>query len=76
MKKGAIIADSFPVTINDNGNIDMVIYSFSYFDEALSDKDINIFKMYNNYYLFGANQINDEREKYITYNKELKSRIP
>lgn len=75
IRKSDIIADSFPITINDNGNIDMVLYSFSYFDEALNDIDINIFKMYNNYYLFGGNQINQEREKYITYNKELKAKM-
>lgn len=74
-KKYDIVADYVPITINDNGNIDMILYSFAYFNEAIDITDINAFKMYNYYYLFGANKINEDKDLFISYNKDLKKKI-
>ena len=42
-----------PFVINKNKSCEIVLYSFAYFNEAISDADLKIFKLYNKYKLYG-----------------------
>ena len=44
-----------PFVINKNKSCEIVLYSFAYFTEAISDKDMKTFKLYNKYKLYGVN---------------------
>ena len=44
-----------PFVINKNKSCEIVLYSFAYFNEAISDKDMKTFKLYNKYKLYGVN---------------------
>jgi hypothetical protein len=49
-----------PFVINKNKSCEIVLYSFAYFNEAISDADLKTFKLYNKYRLYGIH--NRERE--------------
>ena len=49
-----------PFVINKNKSCDIVLYSFAYFTEAISDKDLKTFKLYNKYKLYGVNNKIDD----------------
>ena len=51
--KGIKISD-IPFIINKNKSCEIVLYSFAYFNEAISDKDLETFKLYNKYKLHGV----------------------
>lgn len=70
-----ILAHNIPVIINNNGNIDCILYSFAYYKSAICEKDVHIFKMFNYYYMFGSNKIYDEKQNYLRENTNLKNRI-
>jgi hypothetical protein len=53
-----------PFVINKNKSCDIVLYSFAYFTEAISDKDLKTFKLYNKYKLYGVNNKIDEVKTY------------
>jgi len=42
-----------PFVINKNKSCEIVLYSFAYFNEAISDADLKTFKLYNKYKLYG-----------------------
>ena len=42
-----------PFVINKNKSCEIVLYSFAYFNEAISDTDLKTFKLYNKYRLYG-----------------------
>ena len=42
-----------PFIINKNKTCEIVLYSFAYFNEAISDRDLKTFKLYNKYKLYG-----------------------
>ena len=42
-----------PFVINNNKSCEIVLYSFAYFNEAISDADLKTFKLYNKYKLYG-----------------------
>ena len=70
-----VLENNIPISINDQGNTDAVLYSFAYYDKAICEKDVHIFKMFNYFYMFGANKIYEEKQQFINENKELKKRI-
>ena len=49
-----------PFIINKNKNCDIVLYSFAYFNDAISKKDLNSFKLYNKYKLHGVDNMSDD----------------
>ena len=49
-----------PFVINKNKSCEIVLYSFAYFTEAISDKDLKTFKLYNKYKLYGVNNKIDD----------------
>ena len=49
-----------PFIINKNKNCDIVLYSFAYFNDAISKKELNEFKLYNKYKLHGVDNINND----------------
>jgi len=49
-----------PFIINKNKTCEIVLYSFAYFNEAISDKDLKTFKLYNKYKLYGIYNIKDD----------------
>ena len=49
-----------PFVINKNKSCEIVLYSFAYFNEAISDKDMKTFKLYNKYKLYGVNNKIDD----------------
>ncbi len=53
--------DKKPFIINKNKTCEIVLYSYAYFNEAISDKDLKTFKLYNKYKLYGIH--NSEEEK-------------
>jgi hypothetical protein len=44
---------NIPFIINKNKSCEIVLYSFAYLNEAISDKDLKTFKLYNKYKLHG-----------------------
>ena len=44
---------NIPFIINKNKSCEIVLYSFAYLNEAISDKDLKTFKLYNKYKLYG-----------------------
>jgi hypothetical protein len=49
-----------PFIINKNKSCEIVLYSFAYFNEAISDKDLKTFKLYNKYKLYGIYNIKED----------------
>ena len=49
-----------PFIINKNKNCDIVLYSFAYFNDSISEKDLNSFKLYNKYKLNGVDNMSDD----------------
>ena len=52
--------DKKPFIINKNKTCEIVLYSFAYFNEAISDKDLKTFKLYNKYKLYGIHSTKEE----------------
>lgn len=52
--------DKKPFIINKNKTCEIVLYSFAYFNEAISDKDLKTFKLYNKYKLYGIHNSKEE----------------
>lgn len=48
---------SNPIKINNQGDMDIILYSFVYYKIFLSNSDIVSYKKYNNYYITGVNTI-------------------
>jgi hypothetical protein len=46
--------DKRPFIINKNKTCEIVLYSYAYFNEAISDRDLKTFKLYNKYKLYGV----------------------
>lgn len=72
---GEIVLDNMPITINDNGGCDCIIYSFAYYDSDICKYDINSFKLYNTFYLYGSNRINNEKNIISSHNTELINKL-
>jgi len=51
--KGIKISNA-PFIINKNKSCEIVLYSFAYFNEAISNKDLETFKLYNKYKIHGV----------------------
>lgn len=49
-----------PFVINKNKTCEMVLYSFAYFNEAISNTDLKTFKLYNKYKLYGIHNKDEE----------------
>jgi hypothetical protein len=49
-----------PFVINKNKSCEIVLYSFAYFNEAISDADLKTFKLYNKYKLYGIHNSKEE----------------
>ena len=52
-----------PFVINKNKSCEIVLYSFAYFNEAISDADLKIFKLYNKYKLYGIHNRDGDKGK-------------
>jgi hypothetical protein len=52
--------DKKPFVINKNKTCEIVLYSFAYFNEAISDKDLKTFKLYNKYKLYGIHNSKED----------------
>jgi len=61
--------------INVDGGCDITLYSFAYYQKALCDYYINSYKMYNYYYLFGSNKIEEDKNRFVNENKSLIERV-
>ena len=48
-----IKVSNIPFIINKNKSCEIVLYSFAYLNEAISNKDLETFKLYNKYKLHG-----------------------
>ena len=48
-----IKVSNIPFIINKNKSCEIVLYSFAYLNEAISEKDLKTFKLYNKYKLHG-----------------------
>ena len=48
-----IKVSNIPFIINKNKSCEIVLYSFAYLNEAINDKDLKTFKLYNKYKLHG-----------------------
>ena len=57
-----------PFVINKNKTCEFVLYSFAYFNEAISDKDLKTFKLYNKYKLYGVHT-QEDKEVAVANNK-------
>jgi len=49
-----------PFIINKNKSCEIVLYSFAYFNDSISEKDLNEFKLYNKYKLNGVDNMSDD----------------
>ena len=49
-----------PFIINKNKSCEIVLYSFAYFNDSISEKDLNSFKLYNKYKLNGVDNMSDD----------------
>ena len=49
-----------PFVINKNKSCEIVLYSFAYFNEAISDMDLKTFKLYNKYKMYGIHNREEE----------------
>jgi hypothetical protein len=49
-----------PFVINKDKSCEIVLYSFAYFNEAISDADLKTFKLYNKYRLYGISNKKEE----------------
>ena len=58
-----LITSNQPVIINKKGNIDGILYNFAYYNEELSNSNINKYKQYVNFYIYGANNIVSDKNK-------------
>ena len=70
-----------PFVINKNKSCEIVLYSFAYFNEAISDADLKIFKLYNKYKLYGIhNSDSDKSDSLVKPNdntiKNVEIKIP
>lgn len=70
-----------PFVINKNKSCEIVLYSFAYFNEAISDADLKIFKLYNKYKLYGIhNSDSDKSDSIVKPNdntiKNVEIKIP
>lgn len=63
------------IIVNKDANTAMTLFSFAYYNDAVCANAVNIFKMYNYYYMFGSNKINDEKITFVNANKELKKQL-
>ena len=52
--------DKKPFVINKDKSCEIVLYSFAFFTEAISDIDLKTFKLYNKYKLYGVHNKEDE----------------
>lgn len=57
-----------PFVINKNKTCEFVLYSFAYFNEAISDRDLKTFKLYNKYKLYGVHT-REDKELAVANNK-------
>jgi hypothetical protein len=69
-----LITSNQPIIINKNGNIDGILYNFAYYKEALNINDINNYKKYVNYYIYGAYNENDTKKNIEKELNELNNR--
>ena len=51
---------STPLIINENGNMDMILYNFTYYNKRLTDDEFSNYISVNDYLLNNKNKINDE----------------
>jgi len=66
---------SNPFVINKDKSCEIVLYSFAFLNEAISDKDLETYKLYNKYKLYGIDdkkdtnkvESKDTLEKYQNY---------
>ena len=56
----AIKISKHPFLINKNKDCEIVLYSFAYFNDDISNKVLNEFKLYNKYKLHGVDNIKDD----------------
>jgi len=49
-----------PFVINKDKSCEIVLYSFAYFNEAISDMDLKTFKLYNKYKMYGIHNREEE----------------
>jgi hypothetical protein len=70
-----IKVNSNPFVINKDRSCEIVLYSFAFLNEAISDKDLETYKLYNKYKLYGIDdkkdtnkvESKDTLEKYQNY---------
>jgi hypothetical protein len=64
-----------PFVINKNKSCEIVLYSFAYFNEAISDTDLKTFKLYNKYKLYGIHNKAEEVPVISTIEKKESSNV-
>jgi len=69
-----LITSNQPIIINKNGNIDALLYNFAYYKDNVSNQDINDFKKYVNYYIYGLNYEKDNKNNIIKEYNILKEK--
>ena len=69
-----LITSNQPIIINKNGNIDALLYNFAYYKDNVSNQDINDFKKYVNYYIYGLNYERDNKNNIIKEYNILKEK--
>jgi len=69
-----LITSNQPVIINKKGNIDGVFYNFGYYNDSLTMSDINKYKKYINFYIYGANKIISEKNELSSELNVLKNK--
>jgi hypothetical protein len=58
-----LITSNQPVIINKKGNIDGILYNFAYYKDSITIGNINKYKKYVNFYIYGANNIVSDKNK-------------
>jgi len=71
----AIIIDSNSFIINENGGCDITLFSFAFFNEAICEYDLSAFKLYNYYYMYGANKIEENNVILTNNNNDLVKKL-
>jgi hypothetical protein len=67
-----------PFAINKEKSCEIALYNFAFFNEAISDKDLKTYKLYNKYKLYGVhtNESKDDVKAPVAIDKSLPANAP
>jgi hypothetical protein len=69
-----LVTSNQPVIINKKGNIDGILYNFAHYKDSITMNDINKYKKYINFYIYGANKIINEKNELLDELSVLKEK--